>query len=108
MPPKAVVANAGSIPATLADMIAASTPAVVLIETESTRGSGFFVRPDVLISNAHVVRGATWVKLRVSDGKAGSAMVIAVAERVDLALLRPAAGAEWTTLPAPSGSARVR
>ena len=29
-------------------MIAASTPAVVLIETDSGRGSGFFVRRDVL------------------------------------------------------------
>src|SRR5258708_2336852 len=108
VPPKAVVANAGGIPATLEDMIAASTPAVVLIETESTRGSGFFVRPDVLISNAHVVRGATWVKLRFSDGKAGSAMVIAVAESVDLALLRPAAGSEGTTLLELSSIARVR
>jgi hypothetical protein len=89
-------------------MIAASTPAVVLIETESARGSGFFVRPDVLVTNAHVVKGSTWVKLKFSDGKAGAAMVIAVADNVDLALLRPSAGSEGTTLLELSSIARVR
>jgi S1-C subfamily serine protease len=108
VPSRVVVANAAGVPATLEDMVAASTPAVVLIETESSRGSGFFVRPDVLVSNAHVVRGSTWVKLRFADGKAGSAMVTAVAESVDLALLRPAAGSEGTTLLALSSIARVR
>jgi S1-C subfamily serine protease len=107
-PPVPIVANAAGTPATLEDMIAASTPAVVLIETDSARGSGFFVRPDVLVSNAHVVKGSTWVKLKFSDGKAGSATVIAVAESVDLALLRPAAGSEGTTLLELSSVARVR
>ena len=106
--PVAVVANAGGAPASLEDMIAASTPAVVLIETDSSRGSGFFVRRDVLVTNAHVVKGSTTVKLKFSDGKAGSALVIAVAENVDLAILRPAAGSEGTTLLELSSIARVR
>jgi S1-C subfamily serine protease len=106
--PVAVVANAGGAPASLEDMIAASTPAVVLIETESGRGTGFFVRRDVLVSNAHVVKGATTVKIKFSDGKAGSAQVIAVAENVDLAILRPAPGSEGTTMLELSSIARVR
>ena len=106
--PVAVVANAGGAPASLEDMIAASTPAVVLIETDSGRGSGFFVRRDVLVSNAHVVKGSTTVKLKFSDGKAGSALVIAVAENVDLAILRPAPGSEGTTMLELSSIARVR
>ena len=104
----AVVANAGGAPASLEDMIAASTPAVVLVETDSARGSGFFVRPDVLVSNAHVVKGASTVKLKFSDGKAGSAQVITVAENVDLAILRPAAGSEGRTLLELSSIGRVR
>jgi predicted ABC-class ATPase len=48
-------------------MIAASTPAVVLIETDSTRTG--FVRRDVLVTNAHVVKGVTTV-VRLVDGKA--------------------------------------
>ena len=104
----AAVANASGAPASLEDMIAASTPAVVLIETESGRGSGFFVRADVLVSNAHVVKGSSTVKLKFSDGKAGSAVVIAVSENVDLAILRPAVGSEGKTLLELSSIARVR
>ena len=104
----AVVANAAGAPASLEDMIAASTPAVVLIETDSMRGSGFFVRPDVLVSNAHVVKGSTTVKLTFSDGRKGSAQVTAVAESVDLAILRPASGSEGRTILELSSVARVR
>lgn len=106
--PVAVVANTGGAPASLEDMIAASTPAVVLIETDSGRGTGFFVRRDVLVSNAHVVKGATTVKIKFSDGKAGSARVVTVAENVDLAILRPAPGSEGTTLLELSSIGRVR
>ena len=106
--PTAAVANAAGAPASLEDMIAASTPAVVLIETDSMRGSGFFVRPDVLVSNAHVVKGSTTVKLTFSDGRKGSAQVIAVAESVDLAILRPAPGSEGRTILELSSVARVR
>jgi S1-C subfamily serine protease len=106
--PTALAANAAGAPASLEDMIAASTPAVVLIETDSMRGSGFFVRPDVLVSNAHVVKGSTTVKLTFSDGKKGSAQVVAVADSVDLAILRPAAGSEGRTILELSSIARVR
>lgn len=107
-PPSAVVANTGDTPASLEDMVASSTPAVVLIETESGRGSGFFVRSDVIVTNAHVVKGSTTVRLTFADGKSGFALVIAVAEHVDLAILRPTAGSEGTTRLELSSIARVR
>jgi hypothetical protein len=106
--PPAVVANAGGAPASLEDMIAAATPAVVLIETDAGRGSGFFVRSDLIVTNAHVVRGSTTVKVKFADGKAGSALVIAVADNVDLAILRPAAGSQGTTVLELSSIARIR
>lgn len=99
---------AAAEPATLEDMIAASAPAVVLIETDAGRGTGFFVRPDLIISNAHVVKGSTTVRMKFADGKSGSALVVAVAENVDLALLRPAAGSEGTTVLELSSIGRVR
>jgi S1-C subfamily serine protease len=105
--PPAVVANAGAS-GSLEDMVAAAGPAVVLIETDSVRGTGFFVRSDLLVTNAHVVKGSTTVKLKFADGKTGSALVIAVAENVDLAILRPAAGSEGRTVLELSSIARVR
>src|SRR5258708_31130834 len=77
VPPKAVVANAGGIPATLEAMIAASTPAVVLIETALTPGNRVFVRPDRLISTTPPFRGGTCGKPPVSDGETGIADVSA-------------------------------
>jgi S1-C subfamily serine protease len=106
--PPAVVANAGGAPGSLEDMVAAAVPAVVMIETDSGRGSGFFVRPNLIITNAHVVRGSSMVKLRFADGKEGSAMVVSMADGVDLATLRPATGSEGAVVLELSSVARVR
>jgi hypothetical protein len=75
-------------------MVAAALPAIVLLETSTTRGSGFFVRPDLIVTNAHVVRGASYVTVRFADGKSGSAAVARVEDGVDLATLRVAPGSE--------------
>ena len=92
------VANAENPPATLEDMVAAATPAVVVIETETTRGSGFYVRANTIVTNAHVVQGATTVKVRLANGRVGSANVTSVGDGVDLALLQPNAGFEGSTV----------
>jgi hypothetical protein len=89
-------------------VVAAAVSAVVAIQSDSTRGTGFFLKPDVIVTNAHVVRGATTVKITFADGKAGSARVITVAENVDLAMLRPAPGSEGTAVLELSSIARVR
>jgi S1-C subfamily serine protease len=78
----------------LEDMIAAAMPAVVAIQTDSARGSGFFVKSDTLVTNAHVVRGSSTVVITFSDGRKGQAAVVSVPQNVDLALLRAMPGSE--------------
>ncbi len=85
-------ANPDAPPATLEDMIAAATPAVVVIETDTARGSGFYVRADTIVTNAHVVRGATTVTVRLANGRVGTANVTNIGDGIDLALLQPNAG----------------
>jgi S1-C subfamily serine protease len=102
------VASTGGAPASLEDMIAAAAPAVVLIETGTGRGSGFYVRPDLLVTNAHVVRGSSTVTVKFADGKSGAASVRSVADNLDLALLKPAPGSEGTAVLGLSSITRVR
>ena len=102
------VANADGAPASLEDMVAAATPAVVLIETDTARGTGFFVRGNTIVTNAHVVRGATTVRLKLSNGRAGTATVTSVADGIDLALLQPAPGSEGSTILELSSVGHVR
>ena len=92
LPSGAIEAVAPAPPGALEDMIASAMPAVVLIESSTGRGTGFFVKPDLIVTNAHVVRGSATVMLRFSDGRTGSAAVSTIGEGVDLATLRPAPG----------------
>jgi S1-C subfamily serine protease len=102
------VATADSASTSLEDMVAAATPAVVLIETDTARGSGFFVRGNTIVTNAHVVRGATSVRVKLSNGHAGSATVTSIADGIDLALLQPAPGSEGSTVLELSSIGHVR
>lgn len=43
-------------------------PAVVTVETSEGRGSAFFIAPDRLLTNAHVVGRNAWVRLKGPDG----------------------------------------
>ena len=92
----------------LEDMVATATPAVVAIESDSARGTGFFVRADAIVTNAHVVRGSTVVRLTFADGHKGAASVVSVPSNVDLALLRPAPGSEGRSVLELSSVTRVR
>ena len=75
-------APAGSIE----DVVSASLPAVASIDTGSSRGSGFFIRPDLVVTNNHVVEGQNSVTLRVADAQY-TARVMTTSASVDLALL---------------------
>jgi S1-C subfamily serine protease len=44
-------------PSSLEEVVSNAMAAVVLIDTSSGRGSGFFVTPDTVVTNAHVVQG---------------------------------------------------
>lgn len=52
-------------------------------------GSGFIVRPDgIIVTNAHVIAGATKVSVGMRDGTSYDATVVGVDETNDLAVLR--------------------
>ncbi|HUU36266.1 MAG TPA: trypsin-like peptidase domain-containing protein, partial [Vicinamibacterales bacterium] len=70
------------------DVVARATDAVVMVETTDSRGTGFFVAPDVLVTNDHVVGTNTSVTVRLHDGTARPARVERTAPEVDLAVLR--------------------
>ena len=78
------------LPAALEDMVDRVMPAVVLIETTSGRGSGFFVRHDTLITNVHVVQNDGYVTLRRMDGSTLNARVESRAPALDIAVLKVA------------------
>lgn len=73
-----------------------SFPSVVLIVTADpggkplTQGSGFFVRPDVVATNFHVIKGAAqvYVKIVGQAKEYGATTVIGVDRETDLALVR--------------------
>jgi hypothetical protein len=80
-------ADAGS---TVEDIVGAASPAVVSVQTASSRGTGFFVRQDLVLTNVHVVGTHSYVTLKLAGGRSLSARVERTAPDVDLALLRVA------------------
>jgi S1-C subfamily serine protease len=86
--PLAGTAVATAVPRALEDVISASLPAVVLVETPGGRGTGFFVTPDTLITNAHVVEGHAYVTIKLSTGEAMTGSVIQRSDDLDLAAVR--------------------
>lgn len=70
------------------DVVARATSAVVMVETADSRGTGFFVSPDTLITNDHVAGRASSVTLHLHDGSTRTARVERTAPGVDLAVLR--------------------
>ena len=74
-------------PAALEDVIAQTLPAVVSIQAGQGRGTGFFVRPDVVLTNAHVVGGQSSVRLALGE-KTYTARVTSISTSSDLAVLQ--------------------
>ena len=64
-----------------------SLPAVASIDTGTARGSGFFVKPDLVVTNNHVVEGQNSVQLQAGNSKY-TARVMTTSPGVDLALLQ--------------------
>jgi S1-C subfamily serine protease len=71
----------------LEDVIAAVLPGVASIQAGPSRGTGFFVQFDTLITNAHVVEGQTTVRLQVGQS-VYAARVMSVSRTSDLAVLQ--------------------
>jgi S1-C subfamily serine protease len=76
--------------ASLEDVVSAAMPAVVRLETGSALGSGFFVTRDTLLTNVHVVAGASTVTVRLSDGRAVQGRVEQTAPDFDIAVVKVA------------------
>jgi S1-C subfamily serine protease len=72
----------------LEDVVAGITPAVVAIESEEGSGSGFYVRPDTLLTNVHVVGSRSSVTLKRADGTTTTARVERLARQYDIAVLK--------------------
>jgi S1-C subfamily serine protease len=102
--PLATTAAPGT-PTSLEDVVSRVMPAVVLVEASAGRGSAFFVRPDTLITNVHVVKDDRVVQLRRMDGSTVSARVESKAPGFDIAILRVTAVAGQVVIPIGSTSA---
>jgi S1-C subfamily serine protease len=106
--PPLAPAPAGSAPPAgigLEDLVARTNSAVVMVEAGPSRGTGFFVRSDLIVTNDHVVSGHTAVTVRLHDGSARAARVERTVADVDLALLRMSGAGAPTVLPLGQASA---
>ncbi len=74
-------------PASLEDVVGRVLPAVASITAGQARGTGFFVRNDQVLTNAHVIEGQTSVRLQVGEATY-TARVTTVAQGSDLAILQ--------------------
>jgi S1-C subfamily serine protease len=72
------------------EIVKAVTPAVVTIETNRGVGSGFFVAPGLVLTNKHVIDGASSIRVLFSNGRTSSAYVTSTAADADLALVKVA------------------
>jgi V8-like Glu-specific endopeptidase len=92
-----------SPPASLEEVVSRSLPAVVRIETATGLGSGFYIEPGTIVTNAHVVATNSTVTVRHASGTEVQGTVYTASRAFDLALVRVPAGTSVT--PLPTGSA---
>ena len=88
-PAPETVADEPAVPA-LEDVISVVMPAVVTIQTGSSRGSGFFVTPDTLLTNVHVVGANSTVTVVRPNGTTTAARVQSTETAFDIAVLKVA------------------
>jgi S1-C subfamily serine protease len=98
-PPDVTAAAAPPPPAALEDLVSRVLPAVVTVDSSAGRGTGFYIRPDRVLTNHHVVEGQTSVQLIAGNVKR-TALVMNVSAGADLAILQVYnADPKQTTLP---------
>ncbi|HKB10001.1 MAG TPA: trypsin-like peptidase domain-containing protein [Vicinamibacterales bacterium] len=81
-------APASAPAASLEDLVSRSMPAVVRVETSSSIGSGFFIAPDTILTNEHVVSGNSLVTIRRPGGATQTARVDTTARELDMAVMK--------------------
>lgn len=70
------------------EIVSMAEPAVALVEASAGRGTGFFIGPDSVLTNVHVIEGSAFVKVKLTDGTVLGGRVDRTLPNVDLALLR--------------------
>jgi S1-C subfamily serine protease len=70
------------------DIVASAEPAVALVDASGARGTGFFIGPDMVLTNVHVIEGRAHVTVRLSGGASLPARVERTLPNVDIALLK--------------------
>ena len=73
------------------EIVSRAAPAVVLIRTSNSAGTGFFVTQDLLLTNAHVVEGQSFVNVRLAGGETIQGRVERSSPDLDLAVVRATA-----------------
>lgn len=61
---------------------------VVVYNPEGKVGSGFFVKPDLVLTNYHVIEGASFIEMKLYDGQETFGKVVKTDIRLDLALVK--------------------
>jgi hypothetical protein len=86
-PAEAAPASTTEEPSSLEDIVGRVLPAVASIAAGQSRGTGFFIRHDRVLTNAHVVDGQSSVRLQVGN-TSYTARVATIAQGSDLAILQ--------------------
>jgi len=86
-PQPADTAATAAPPAALEEVVGRVLPAVASIAAGQARGTGFFVRHDQVLTNAHVIDGQSSVRLQVGEATY-TARVVSVSQGSDLAILQ--------------------
>jgi serine protease Do len=79
-------------PTTNADIVESVAPSVVTVRTGAGLGSGVVYRPDVVLTNQHVVGDAHDVTIDFADGTSAPGTVLATDTITDLAVVRSSRG----------------
>lgn len=106
--PEVTAALPAARPQPVEDIVARAAPGVVLIQTSSARGTGFFVTQDLLITNAHVVSGQSFVTVRLAGGQTVQGRVERSSTDVDIAVVRTAVRPEQVQILQLGSAAAVR
>ncbi|HEY2149614.1 MAG TPA: serine protease [Vicinamibacterales bacterium] len=72
----------------LEDVIERVMPGVVRVETSTSRGSGFFVRSTLIVTNAHVPGDARTVTVTTQSGQHLPGRVLQSSEKYDVAVIQ--------------------
>lgn len=71
-----------------ADLVERVSPSVVTVQRDGGAGSGVVLRPDVVVTNAHVVGESRDVTILFADGESSSGQVVGTDTVTDLAVVR--------------------